>query len=218
MTGWGMPEGVATGVAAFLGIFVLIAILMVIDIFLVWLERKVVARFQDRIGPNRLGPFGLIQPFADIIKLLIKEDITPANADKVVYNLAPMLSMMSVLILWAIIPLAPNILGVGVDLNVAALYIIAGRDRYAVDHHGRLVVEQQVCPAGCLPPGGGDGALRDPDGGLVVDPHHPGKLIGHECHHQGPGYLVLHSSAGRVDLPNRRHRRTRTRSLRHGRG
>ncbi len=123
MTGWGMPEGVATGVAAFLGIFVLIAILMVIDIFLVWLERKVVARFQDRIGPNRLGPFGLIQPFADIIKLLIKEDITPANADKVVYNLAPMLSMMSVLILWAIIPLAPNILGV--DLNVAALYIVA---------------------------------------------------------------------------------------------
>ena len=123
MTGWGIPEGVATGVAAFLGIFVLIAILMVIDIFLVWLERKVVARFQDRIGPNRLGPFGLIQPFADIIKLLIKEDITPANADKVVYNLAPMLSMMSVLILWAIIPLAPNILGV--DLNAAALYIIA---------------------------------------------------------------------------------------------
>ena len=123
MTGWGMPEGVATGVAAFLGIFVLIAILMVIDIFLVWLERKVVARFQDRIGPNRLGPFGLIQPFADIIKLLIKEDITPANADKVVYNLAPMLSMMSVLILWAIIPLAPTIFGV--DLNVAALYIIA---------------------------------------------------------------------------------------------
>ncbi len=65
----------------------------------------------------------MIQPFADIIKLLIKEDITPANADKVVYNLAPILSMMSVLILWAIVPLAPVILGV--DLNVGALYIIA---------------------------------------------------------------------------------------------
>jgi NADH-quinone oxidoreductase subunit H len=123
LTGWGMPEGVAVGLAAFLGIFVLIAILMVIDIFLVWLERKVVARFQDRIGPNRLGPFGLIQPFADIVKLLIKEDITPANADKVVYNLAPILSMMSVLILWAIVPLAPQILGI--DLNVAAMYLIA---------------------------------------------------------------------------------------------
>ncbi|MFZ5881955.1 MAG: complex I subunit 1/NuoH family protein [Chloroflexota bacterium] len=122
LTGWGMPEGVAVGLAAFLGIFVLIAILMVIDIFLVWLERKVVARFQDRIGPNRLGPFGLIQPFADIVKLLIKEDITPANADKVVYNLAPILSMMSVLILWAIVPLAPRM---GIDLNVAALYLIA---------------------------------------------------------------------------------------------
>src|SRR5262249_50271547 len=77
----------------------------------------------SRIGPNRVGPFGLIQPFADIIKLLIKEDITPTGADKVVYNLAPVLSMMSVLVLWAVVPLAPNILGV--DLNVGALYIIA---------------------------------------------------------------------------------------------
>jgi NADH-quinone oxidoreductase subunit H len=96
---------------------------MVLDIFLVWVERKVVSRFQDRIGPNRVGPFGLIQPFADIIKLLIKEDITPDGADRVVYNIAPMLSMMSVLILWAVVPLAPRI--IGVDLNIGALYIIA---------------------------------------------------------------------------------------------
>ncbi len=96
---------------------------MLLDIFLVWVERKVVSRFQDRIGPNRVGPFGLIQPFADIIKLIIKEDITPGGADKVVYNIAPMLSMMSVLILWAVVPLAPRI--IGVDLNIGALYIIA---------------------------------------------------------------------------------------------
>jgi NADH-quinone oxidoreductase subunit H len=70
-----------------------------------------------------VGPFGLIQPFADIIKLLIKEDITPGGADRVVYNLAPILSMTSVLLLWAIVPLAPVIFGV--DLNVGALYIIA---------------------------------------------------------------------------------------------
>ena len=123
LTGWGMSQGLATGIAAFIGVVLLISVLMVIDILLVWVERKVVARFQDRVGPNRVGPFGLIQPFADIIKLLIKEDITPANADKVVYNLAPILSMMSVLILWAIIPLAPSILGV--DLNIGALYLIA---------------------------------------------------------------------------------------------
>jgi NADH-quinone oxidoreductase subunit H len=123
LTGWGMPEIVAQVLIGFLGVLILISVLMVLDIFLVWVERKVVSRFQDRIGPNRVGPFGLIQPFADIIKLLIKEDITPSGADKVVYNLAPMLSMMSVLILWAIVPLAPTVLGV--DLNIGALYIIA---------------------------------------------------------------------------------------------
>jgi len=123
LTGWGMPEIAAQVLIGFLGVLILISVLMVLDIFLVWVERKVVSRFQDRIGPNRVGPFGLIQPFADIIKLLIKEDITPSGADKVVYNLAPMLSMMSVLILWAIVPLAPTVLGV--DLNIGALYIIA---------------------------------------------------------------------------------------------
>src|SRR5512138_1026086 len=116
-TGWGMAPIVAQILIGFLGIFILIALLMVVDIFLVWVERKVVARFQDRIGPNRLGPWGLIQPFADIIKLIIKEDTTPSGADKVVYNIAPLLSMMSVLILWAVVPLAPQIIG--------ALYIIA---------------------------------------------------------------------------------------------
>lgn len=122
-TGWGMNAVLAHVLVAFLGVLILITILMVIDIVLVWIERKVVARFQDRIGPNRLGPFGLIQPFADIIKLMIKEDTTPAGADKVVYNLAPILSMMSVLILWAVVPLAPSMLSV--DLNAGILFIIA---------------------------------------------------------------------------------------------
>jgi NADH-quinone oxidoreductase subunit H len=123
LTGWGMPEIAAQILIGLLGVVVLLSLLMLLDIVLVWVERKVVSRFQDRIGPNRVGPFGLIQPFADIIKLLIKEDITPVGADKVVYNLAPILSMMSVLILWAIVPLAPRI--IGVDLNIGALYIIA---------------------------------------------------------------------------------------------
>lgn len=121
--GWGMPELWANVLIGFLGIFILVALLMALDIILVWIERKVVSRFQSRIGPNRVGPFGLIQPFADIIKLLIKEDTTPEGADKTLYNLAPILSMMSVLILWAVVPLAPSILGV--DLNIGALYIIA---------------------------------------------------------------------------------------------
>ena len=99
------------------------AIMMTMVAYTVVLERRLCAWIQDRIGPNRVGPFGLIQPFADIIKLLIKEDITPGGADKVVYNLAPLLSMMSVLILWAVVPIAPKMLGV--DLNIGVLYIIA---------------------------------------------------------------------------------------------
>jgi NADH-quinone oxidoreductase subunit H len=123
LSGLGVPGWLASLLIQLIGVVALVSIMMVLDIFLVWVERKVVARFQDRLGPNRVGPFGIIQPFADIVKLLIKEDITPVGADRVVYNLAPVLSLMSVLLLWAIVPLAPVILGV--DLNVGALYIIA---------------------------------------------------------------------------------------------
>lgn len=123
LAGLGVPSWLASLVVQLVGVVVLVSIMMVVDIGLVWVERKVVARFQDRLGPNRVGPFGMIQPLADIIKLLIKEDITPDGADRVVYNLAPIMSMMSVLLLWAIVPLAPVILGV--DLNVGALYIVA---------------------------------------------------------------------------------------------
>ena len=123
LTGWGLAEGLATVIIYFIGITVLIVFAMVLDIMLVWVERKVVARFQDRLGPNRIGPFGLVQPFADIIKLIIKEDITPAGADKLLYNLGPVLAISSVIILWAILPLSAKIFGV--DLNVAVLYLVA---------------------------------------------------------------------------------------------
>jgi len=122
-TGWGMPELWAYSLISLIGIVALVAFAMVLDIMLVWVERKVVARFQGRLGPNRVGPFGLFQPFPDIIKLIIKEDITPDGADKVVYNMAPVLSAMSVIVLWAVFPLAARVYGT--DLNVAVLYLIA---------------------------------------------------------------------------------------------
>jgi NADH-quinone oxidoreductase subunit H len=123
LTGWGLATSFAHVLVTFLGIIILIVCAMVLDVFLVWIERKVVARFQDRLGPNRIGPWGIFQPFADIIKLLIKEDITPAGADVVVFNLAPILSLTAVLLLWAVLPLAGVVYGV--DLNVALLYIVA---------------------------------------------------------------------------------------------
>ena len=123
MTGWHLPALLATVILYILGITMLIVFAMVLDIGLVWVERKVVARFQDRLGPNRIGPFGIIQPVADIIKMVIKEDITPAGADKIIYNIAPVLAATSVILLWAILPLASTIYGV--DLNVGLLYIVA---------------------------------------------------------------------------------------------
>lgn len=123
LTGWGLADGLATVIIYIVGIVVLILFAMTLDIFLVWVERKVVARFQDRLGPNRIGPFGIIQPFADIIKLIIKEDITPLGADKLLYNIGPVLAIASVIILWAILPLSSRIFGV--DLNVGVLYLVA---------------------------------------------------------------------------------------------
>jgi NADH-quinone oxidoreductase subunit H len=123
LTGWGLADGPATVIIYFIGITGLILFAMTLDIFLVWVERKVVARFQDRLGPNRIGPFGIFQPFADIIKLIIKEDITPSGADKFLYNVGPVLAIASVIVLWAILPLSERIFGV--DLNVGLLYLVA---------------------------------------------------------------------------------------------
>jgi len=120
---WGLPENVVSVILAVIGVVILCVFVLLVDIFLVWIERKVVARFQDRLGPNRLGPFGLIQPIADVIKLLIKEDITPNGASRFVYNIPPIIALATVLLMWAVIPLAPTILGA--DINVGVLYIIA---------------------------------------------------------------------------------------------
>jgi NADH-quinone oxidoreductase subunit H len=123
LSGWGLPAGLITFILKVIGVVVVASVMLVIDILLVWVERKLVARFQDRLGPNRLGPYGLVQPIADVIKLLIKEDITPVGADKFIYNLAPIMALATVLLMWAVIPFAPTIFGSNV--NIAVLYIIA---------------------------------------------------------------------------------------------
>ncbi len=91
--------------------------------YMTWLERKFVARLQDRIGPNRVGPFGLLQPIADMIKFFTKEDITPAGADRIVHLLAPMVVVIPVVLSFAVIQFGR---GLGaVDLNVGILYLLA---------------------------------------------------------------------------------------------
>lgn len=123
LAGWAVPAGLITFILTFLGVGLVASVVLVLDILLVWVERKVVARFQDRLGPNRVGPYGLIQPIADVIKLIIKEDILPEGADKIVYNIAPIFALATALLLWAVIPFAPTMLGGDVDVSV--LYIVA---------------------------------------------------------------------------------------------
>src|SRR3990170_840195 len=119
----GLPVATANLLITLLSAVVLGTICMALGALITWVERKVVARFQDRIGPNRVGPFGLLQPIADGIKLLTKETVIPNGADTVVYNLAPVLAVMSVIGLWAVIPLAPRL--VGSDINVGVLYVVS---------------------------------------------------------------------------------------------
>ncbi|MFO7243490.1 MAG: NADH-quinone oxidoreductase subunit NuoH [Actinomycetes bacterium] len=103
-------------------------------LFAVWFERRVIARLQERPGPNRLGPFGLLQSIADAMKLLFKEDITVRASEKILYIAAPMISVFSALLIFAVIPFGPatRIIGTDIvtplqltDFPVAVLYILA---------------------------------------------------------------------------------------------
>ena len=114
---------VAEAIAYLIGATVLATLSLTLALVLIWITRKVVSRIQDRIGPNRVGPFGLFQTVADALKLLSKEDITPDNADTIAYALAPIFSVFPVLMTVAVITFGPNF--VGVDLNIGVLYLVA---------------------------------------------------------------------------------------------
>src|SRR6476660_2220684 len=100
--------------------------------YMVLLERKVMAWAQSRLGPMRVGPYGVLQPVADAVKLMIKEDITPARADKWVFTAAPVIAMVPALIVYAVIPFGPEVHLFGrqvtlyiTDINVGLLYIVS---------------------------------------------------------------------------------------------
>jgi NADH-quinone oxidoreductase subunit H len=90
---------------------------------LIWLERRVLALWQDRYGPNRVGPFGLLQVVADMIKIFTKEDWIPPFADKPVFVLAPAIIVLTVLMTFAVLPIAPGI--IVTDINVGLLFFLA---------------------------------------------------------------------------------------------
>jgi NADH-quinone oxidoreductase subunit H len=112
---------------------VLIVALLTGFAYLSYIERKLVARFQVRYGPNRAGPFGILQPISDALKMVFKEEIIPFNVDQVVYLLAPALAVIPAMVIWAVIPITGTsftIFGQEItpyvaDVNVSLLYILA---------------------------------------------------------------------------------------------
>ncbi|MBI5015862.1 MAG: NADH-quinone oxidoreductase subunit NuoH [Deltaproteobacteria bacterium] len=122
-------------------VIVVFAVLMLMVAYSTWLERRVLGRLQVRCGPNRVGPFGLLQPIADGLKGFFKEDIIPANVDKVLYVLAPVISIVPAIAIVAVIPFGDKIhllgreipLGIA-DINVALLYVLglAGLGEFGV--------------------------------------------------------------------------------------
>ncbi len=123
LTEAGLPEAVAMIIALSVGALVLASIGPVLALVLIWITRKVISRMQDRIGPNRVGPFGLFQTVADAAKLISKEIIFPTNADFVSYNLAPLLAVSGVILSLAVMPFGKNI--IGADLNIGVLFLVA---------------------------------------------------------------------------------------------
>jgi NADH-quinone oxidoreductase subunit H len=111
----------------------LIVILLTGFAYLTLLERRVLARIQVRVGPNRAGPWGLLQPVADGVKLIFKEELIPDRADKVIFILAPIITLIPALIILAVVPFGPPVeiagltitLGLAPDINVGVLYLMA---------------------------------------------------------------------------------------------
>jgi NADH-quinone oxidoreductase subunit H len=120
---------------------VVVVVLLLGGAYMTWGERKICARFQVRYGPNRAGPFGILQPLADAVKAIFKEEIVPSHVDKVIYVMGPGISFAAVLITFAVIPIGPEVdlfgnqvgLWVG-DINVGLLFLmaIAGLGAYGV--------------------------------------------------------------------------------------
>lgn len=118
-----LPDWAVTVVNFLIVGLILVMMPVIATLALTWMERKVIGRIQNRLGPNRVGPWGIFQAIADAVKMLIKEDIIPDNADKPVFNLAPILIFVGAGLLWAVIPFGRRM--IGQDLNIGVLYLIA---------------------------------------------------------------------------------------------
>jgi NADH-quinone oxidoreductase subunit H len=118
---WG-PAFYATTTSLVFIVAILVPLILSVAYLTLW-ERKMIGWMQIRLGPNRVGPLGLLQPFADVLKLLFKEIILPTNASKALFLIAPVVMIMPAIAAWAVIPFSPEL--VLADINAGLLYIMA---------------------------------------------------------------------------------------------
>ena len=122
-----LPVPLAVGLAEFgwivLGLLIMFTVLSGVVLSLTWLERKVLARLQLRVGPTRTGPMGLMQPMADALKLILKEDIIPASSEKAIFWAAPIIVIVSAFMIWVTIPATNDAVLKNLDLGL--FYVVA---------------------------------------------------------------------------------------------
>ena len=137
----------------------MLVLLLIAIAYVLLADRKIWAAVQMRRGPNVVGPWGLFQSFADLLKFVLKEPVIPAGANKGVFLLAPLVSCVLALAAWAVIPV--NVGWVIADINVGILYIFAISSLMRLrHHHGRLGVELEISVPCRAALGGADGVLR----------------------------------------------------------
>ena len=128
----GAPDWVMQIASALINIFALLGVFLSLFALISVLERKILGRIQNRYGPNRVGPFGLFQPVADGIKMLIKEDIVPGRADKVVHFLAPILIAATAILALGIIPYGRNMTPFAIDGGILFFFAVGSTTELAV--------------------------------------------------------------------------------------
>jgi NADH-quinone oxidoreductase subunit H len=128
----GAPDWLLQAASALINIFALLGLFLTIFAAISVLERKILGRIQNRYGPNRVGPFGLFQPIADGIKMLIKEDIVPARADKVVHFIAPILIAATAILALGVIPYGRNMTPFAIDGGILFFFAVGSTTELGV--------------------------------------------------------------------------------------
>jgi NADH-quinone oxidoreductase subunit H len=125
LQGFDLPSSLIIFIDSIVGITLILLFVFPIVMLFIWMERRFIARFQLRPGPNRCGPLGLLQPVADAVKILFKELIMPAKGDKIIHWLAPLVLFVAALMVFAVFPIGKGSMGVFADLNIGILYVVA---------------------------------------------------------------------------------------------